>query len=99
MTTFVHTPLCFTRCIGATQHLKNKFGSGYILEAKLLASHQRSSKFGSLDDAIKSIFREATVQERFEDRVKYQIPQTENLSLAQIFSTLEDGQQTTHHLI
>ena len=28
------------RCIGSTQHLKNKFGQGYVLEIKLKANRE-----------------------------------------------------------
>lgn len=32
---FIVLFLHFSRCIGSTQHLKNKFGQGYIIEIKL----------------------------------------------------------------
>jgi len=77
-------------CIGSTQHLKNRYGSGYTLEAKLIASANRKKMLEDLDQNIKEIFEGATVQERFEDRVKYQIPQGRETSLAKIFSELEE---------
>ena len=30
------------RCIGTTQHLKDKFGKGYVLEIKLKSAQQQS---------------------------------------------------------
>lgn len=82
------------KCIGSTQHLKNKFGSGYILEAKIIANgDEREQRYQELERVIRRIFRNATIQEKFEDRVKYQIPQTGEMSLAEIFSSLEDAKR------
>ncbi|GAB6030175.1 hypothetical protein CHUAL_005851 [Chamberlinius hualienensis] len=81
------------RCVGSTQHLKNKYGSGYILEAKVLADGDREERFAKLEELIKRIFPAAQLQEKFQDRIRFQVPQTGGLSLAQIFATLEEAKR------
>eukprot|EP01103_Thecamoeba_quadrilineata_P016784 TRINITY_DN5719_c0_g1_i2.p1 TRINITY_DN5719_c0_g1~~TRINITY_DN5719_c0_g1_i2.p1 ORF type:complete len:1590 (+),score=279.69 TRINITY_DN5719_c0_g1_i2:504-5273(+) len=63
-------------CLGSSQHLKNKYGSGYLLEIKvgrLRADGQRSSS-AQVDTFVKEMFPAAELEENFLDVYKYLIP-------------------------
>jgi len=75
------------RCLGSTQHLKNKFGAGYMLEIKW-----KSGSFANwpvLERDIESSFKGAKSLETFSDRRSWSIPQTSVTSLATAFQHLE----------
>ncbi|WAR12285.1 ABCA5-like protein, partial [Mya arenaria] len=55
-------------CLGSSQHLKNKYGSGYLLEVKLKSSEDQiflSQNIERLHDYIRKLFPGATVMEQF----------------------------------
>jgi ATP-binding cassette, subfamily A (ABC1), member 5 len=90
---------CF-RCLGSTQHLKNRYGAGYNLEIKLKHSDSmNSSSFENIQHHIKKecrnfvyeLFPDAKVEESFGDRIVCSIPQSNVSSLAQSFECLEKG--------
>ena len=83
------------RCLGASTHLKNKYGSGYLLEVKLTTKDSQST---SLDDRLAGIhqyiverFPGATVMEQFSERVQYKVPRSSVTSLSRAFTVLEEG--------
>ena len=78
------------RCFGSGQHLKNKFGTGYLLEVKLKSSEDDES-IEKLNSFVKSQFPKSTVMEQFAERLIYKIPQSDISSLKQTFSALEQG--------
>lgn len=74
------------RCLGSTQHLKNLYGAGYVLELKM----QQETSWHRLDGQIKDIFDVPIVQsESFADRRTYLVPQAAVTSLGHVFSALE----------
>lgn len=81
------------RCLGSTQHLKNKYGGGYMLEIKLRdISHMDSLNAGAwmaLEDKLETHFPNVELVEAFADRRTYSIPQSSVTSLASAFSHLE----------
>ena len=93
------------RCLGTGQHLKNRYGSGYLLELKLksLSSETsgsaqskdveaiRKQRKEELSQFIRNMFSTATIQEDFEDRIIFNIAQESIVSLAQTFQDLEEG--------
>ena len=95
----------FIRCLGTGQHLKNRYGSGYLLELKLksLASETsgfaeqtrvntaRTERMNLLTDFIVRLFSSAVIQESFEDRIIFNIAQENVVSLAHTFESLEKG--------
>lgn len=87
-------------CLGPTQHLKNKFGSGYILEVKLKAgiAHETQDsveqRMNTLEEYVFSMFPDAVIVERFGLRAQYKIPRNNVKSLALVFSSLEEGKRT-----
>ncbi|XP_071532999.1 cholesterol transporter ABCA5-like [Panulirus ornatus] len=94
------------RCVGAIQHLKNKYGGGYNLEIKvknlkspfvvtdvnsssLLSSEEPSNAIEQLQDLVKETFPNAVLDEQFEERIIYKVPQRDVTSLAGCFGMLE----------
>jgi len=75
------------RCLGSTQHLKNKFGAGYMLEIKWKTIVP--SDWDSLDAKVSEIFPGAENLESFSDRRSWSILQSSVSSLASAFQQLE----------
>lgn len=72
------------RCLGSIQHLKNRFGDGYMITVRT-----RSSQ--NVKDVVRFFnrnFPEAVLKERHHTKVQYQL-QPEDISLAQVFSKME----------
>jgi hypothetical protein len=99
------------RCMGTGQHLKNRYGSGYLLELKLKSLGSETSGSASLADVdssragrkenlttfINSLFTSAHVQESFEDRIIFGIAQDNISSLSETFQALEEGRLIIIH--
>ena len=74
---------CF-RCLGSTQHLKNRFGDGYTIKIRL-----KSSLNSTIDQTILNNFSSNFVlKERHINVLQYEIAE-QHVSLKEIFSTLE----------
>lgn len=86
-------------CIGATQHLKNKFSSGYLLEVKLkmedVSDDEQGRLLDELESFVMSLFPNAIRLEKFGTHAQYKIPKSDVPSLANVFASLEEGKQ--HH--
>merc|ERR1719391_1481012 len=76
------------RCLGTTQHLKNKYGAGYQLEVKWSGARMNSDWAG-LESVLLKIFPGAQVLESFSDRRTYSVEQEAVQSLASAFQQLE----------
>ena len=76
------------RCLGSTQHLKNKYGGGYILDLK--CSEQPSS-WDDLHNSVTEIFESGsvTIDESLSDRRTYSVSQAGVKSLGKVFESLE----------
>ena len=86
--------LIFYRCIGSNQHLKNKYGSGYMLEVKLATKQEAASlddRMDKLHQYILNAFPASSVMEQFSERVQYKVPKSSVTSLSRAFTVLEDG--------
>ncbi|XP_064640640.1 cholesterol transporter ABCA5-like isoform X2 [Lineus longissimus] len=81
------------QCIGSTQHLKGKYGSGYILALKVNASipTRLEELKGQLHDFVIEHFPHAVLVEGFGNMVTYKILKDDIQSLAKVFAALEDG--------
>ncbi|XP_054155382.1 cholesterol transporter ABCA5-like [Oppia nitens] len=80
------------RCIGSIQHLKNKYGAGYVLEIKW---NTTDPTFGQkLKQTIESFFTNISLKEEYNNRLIYDIPQQSVQSLSKIFSFLENLRQS-----
>ncbi|XP_073463280.1 ABC-type organic anion transporter ABCA8-like [Aquarana catesbeiana] len=78
------------RCIGSIQHLKSKFGKGYLLEIKLKDTQQ----VDVIDQEVLRLFPQAARQDRFSSLLVYKIPMDNVQSLSQAFLHLENAKQT-----
>lgn len=99
------------RCIGAIQHLKNKYGGGYSLELKLnIHTSLRVSEINGVSENVEQgnggegrknemshmvieAFPNAVIDEQFEERIVFKIPQDDVTSLAGCFSMLEEAKR------
>lgn len=80
------------RCLGSTQHLKNKYGAGYTLDIKMQRHEGAWEKnLGDLKGHVKRVFPSATLREGFQDRLTYDIPQAGVTSLANVFVAMDEA--------
>ncbi|XP_041361874.1 cholesterol transporter ABCA5-like [Gigantopelta aegis] len=78
------------KCLGSTQHLKDKFGRGYLLEIKLQNTTPNIQKqMDKLESRLVSLFPEIECLERFAERGWYRIAKSKTL-LSEAFSVLEE---------
>ncbi|KAL8586837.1 hypothetical protein ACOMHN_052713 [Nucella lapillus] len=87
------------KCLGPTQHLKTKYGSGYLLEIKLggggSTSHEDlEDRVKALEQHLLGLFPSATCLESFAERAQYKIPQSDVPALSLVFAELERAKQT-----
>ncbi|XP_027890739.1 ATP-binding cassette sub-family A member 2 isoform X3 [Xiphophorus couchianus] len=72
------------KCLGSIQHLKNRFGDGYMITVRTKSS-------GNVKEVVRFFnrnFPEAVLKERHPTKVQYQL-KSESISLAQVFSKME----------
>ncbi|XP_053276075.1 ATP-binding cassette sub-family A member 2 isoform X1 [Pleuronectes platessa] len=72
------------KCLGSIQHLKNRFGDGYMITVRTKSS-------SSVKEVVRFFnrnFPEAVLKERHHTKVQYQL-KSELISLAQVFSKME----------
>ena len=76
-------------CLGSAQQLKNKYGSGYVLEVKI--SQSDVARTNALHQYITTLIPEAERIEHFQDRAIYRISQSAVCSVAKIFKSLQQS--------
>lgn len=83
-------------CIGSPQHLKNKFGQGYTLVARLaVAENSCLDAAGNLQQFLAYIEEKFPLSNIFDDHqgyVHFQIPKSD-VSLAQVFGVMEQARK------
>ncbi|KAI8501113.1 ATP-binding cassette sub- A member 5 [Branchiostoma belcheri] len=82
------------RCLGSTQHLKTKYGSGYMLDVKVKEdgnANDLEARLDELDTFVHELFPSAEEAELIGNRVTYNIPKEDVNSLAAVFTALEEG--------
>ncbi|XP_035824811.1 ATP-binding cassette sub-family A member 5 [Aplysia californica] len=87
------------QCLGSTQHLKDTYGSGYILEVKLTGHEAGNVErlMDQLEAHLKTLFPGLDMVERFMERAQYSVPRDDVKSLGVTFSNLEEC-KLTHNL-
>ena len=70
------------RCLGSSQHLKNKFGAGYLLEIK-------TNDWDKLVSKVEELFPQAEIVESFKDSKIWSIKQVHVPSLTEAFKSLQ----------
>jgi len=74
------------KCLGSTQHIKNRFGDGYIVVVRLRGS---LPNMGPIQSFMEEQFNNCILKEKHHNVIQYQIPSSENMSLSLIFDTME----------
>ncbi|XP_055460807.1 ATP-binding cassette sub-family A member 17-like isoform X2 [Psammomys obesus] len=79
------------KCLGSPQHLKNNFGSGYSLQAKVQKEWQQEvlKKFKAFVDLT---FLGSTLEDEHQGLVQYHLP-GRNLSWSQVFGIMEQAKK------
>ncbi|XP_069576163.1 ATP-binding cassette sub-family A member 2 isoform X2 [Brachyistius frenatus] len=72
------------KCLGSIQHLKNRFGDGYMITVRT----RSSSNVKEVVRFFNRNFPEAVLKERHHTKVQYQL-KSDRISLAQVFSKME----------
>ncbi|XP_037337766.2 ATP-binding cassette sub-family A member 2 [Pungitius pungitius] len=72
------------KCLGSIQHLKNRFGDGYMITVRTKVS----SNVKEVVRFFNRNFPEAVLKERHHTKIQYQL-KSERISLAQVFSKME----------
>uniref|UniRef100_A0A182UD52 ABC transporter domain-containing protein n=1 Tax=Anopheles melas TaxID=34690 RepID=A0A182UD52_9DIPT len=82
------------KCIGSTQHLKNKFSKGYFLTIKLNRTGDGST---ANDEPVRQFvaqnFAQAVLKEEYHDSLTYHITQSE-LKWSSMFGLMEEAKRT-----
>jgi ABC-type multidrug transport system ATPase subunit len=73
-------------CLGSIQHLKSKFGKGYLMEIKAEAARMNEIK-----SFVAREFQESVLTEEHSELLKYSLPKTPELTLGSIFETIEEN--------
>ncbi|KAL9704634.1 hypothetical protein quinque_008152 [Culex quinquefasciatus] len=82
------------KCIGSTQHLKNKFSNGYYLTVKLKKKTTESGpeKVAEIKNYIVAKIPEAELKEEYMESLTYQIPKTD-IRWSTMFGIMEQAKQ------
>ncbi|KAL1402783.1 hypothetical protein pipiens_019647 [Culex pipiens pipiens] len=82
------------KCIGSTQHLKNKFSNGYYLTVKLKKKTTESGpdKVAEIKNYIVAKIPEAELKEEYMESLTYQIPKTD-IRWSTMFGIMEQAKR------
>jgi len=75
------------RCLGSTQHLKDKYGAGYTLELKV-----PEQGVAAVEEFVANTFAGADQTERHGGQLRYDIPRS-NIRLSEMFARLEHSRE------
>ncbi|XP_055602218.1 phospholipid-transporting ATPase ABCA1-like [Uranotaenia lowii] len=81
------------RCLGSTQHLKNKFSGGFLLFIKML--HQDTpmdEKITAVKNFVEGHFEGAVLKENLQQALSYHIPRTD-LTWSTVFGIMESAKE------
>ena len=90
------------KCLGSTQHLKNKFGKGYTLIARVETTRGddrleiQQPKTEALMSFIQGTFPQSILKDVHQNMVHYYIPSDSELTWALIFGTIEKNKIRLH---
>uniref|UniRef100_A0A182PES6 ABC transporter domain-containing protein n=1 Tax=Anopheles epiroticus TaxID=199890 RepID=A0A182PES6_9DIPT len=82
------------KCLGSTQHLKNKFSKGFLLTVKVArgSTDAQQKRVAGVKDFVMSRFNGAVLKEEYEDSLTFHIPVTD-LKWSQMFGLMESSKQ------
>nr|AIN44098.1 ATP-binding cassette sub-family A member 1 [Laodelphax striatellus] len=81
------------KCLGSSQHLKNKFGGGYSLSLHC-ADSSSGDRVTDVKNYISSKLPDATLQEHHHTRLRYQLLSKQPSLLANVFQVMEEARAT-----
>ncbi|XP_048758710.2 phospholipid-transporting ATPase ABCA3-like isoform X2 [Ostrea edulis] len=85
------------RCLGGTQHLKNKFGQGYTLLARIAFTESgEAPDLRPFINFVESKFPGSELKDMHQGMVTYHIARNSNLTLGTIFGILESAKSEFH---
>ena len=93
------------RCIGSTQHLKDRHGSGYTMEVKLGGHGTDGNRGGDnaegsedhikrFSAAVEEVFPGASLVESFGERLTFKVSLESVGALSRVFTWFEEGEFT-----
>ncbi|XP_053686916.1 phospholipid-transporting ATPase ABCA1-like [Sabethes cyaneus] len=65
------------KCLGSTQHLKNRFSQGFMINVKMQKSDDLKSNISDVKDFIKKRFSDAQLREAHDEYLSFFIPPTQ----------------------
>ncbi|XP_053672341.1 phospholipid-transporting ATPase ABCA3-like [Anopheles nili] len=82
------------KCLGSTQHLKNKFSKGFLLTVKVTRGSvdAQQKRVSGVKEFVTSRFSGAVLKEEYEDSLTFHIPVTD-LKWSQMFGLMESSKQ------
>ncbi|XP_062542045.1 phospholipid-transporting ATPase ABCA3-like [Armigeres subalbatus] len=83
------------KCLGSTQHLKNKFSKGFLLTIKVKRTEiaeEQMENVGRVKSFITSQFNGADLKEEYQDSLSFHVPQTD-LKWSTMFGMMESNKE------
>ncbi|XP_058465475.1 phospholipid-transporting ATPase ABCA3-like isoform X2 [Malaya genurostris] len=83
------------KCLGSTQHLKNKFSKGFLLTVKIGKSVDgtlQPQQVEATKSFVMTTFNGAVLKEQYQDSLSFHVPQTD-LKWSQMFGLMESQKQ------
>lgn len=78
------------KCLGSTQHLKNKFTKGFELKIKVKQDAQQMLNLMDIKNFVIQTFPGAVLKEEYQGLMTYSIPAT-NIKWSSLFGTMENA--------
>lgn len=85
------------RCLGSTQHLKNKFSKAYTLTIKLKKGLSADSQ-QSVEAFVRRTFPQAQALEKHEDMISYKMTDV-SIPCSQMFGTMERAKRENPNIV
>jgi hypothetical protein len=76
------------QCLGSIQHLKSRFGSGYLME---INAHE--SRSADVQAFVRRLYPQSLMEQAHGGRLKVRLPQ-QGITLSSVFSTMETNKKT-----
>lgn len=81
------------KCLGSTQHLKNKFAEGYTLTIKLKKDSESEAETGHIEKFIREHFPGAQLREKHQELLNYYITE-KSVPWSKMFGILEQAKHS-----
>lgn len=78
------------KCLGSTQHLKNKFARGFELKIKVKQDAQQMSSVAEIKDFVMQTFAGAVLAEEFQGLLSYNVSAS-HVKWSRLFGIMENA--------